>query len=174
MVPGGTIVACNRLGPADLELRCKAALELWRGGGYDRLLLCGGTCRPRATQTMAESEIMRDWFVQHDVPYGSIFIEVSSVDSYQNIEYGLQVLRLRGLGDAEITLVSQWQHAARMRYTFWRVHGVKVRTLSLHYRIGLLRFMAEALFALYHRYDPYGQKRLAISNRMARRAASQL
>lgn len=172
MVPGGTILPLNRLGPKDLELRCQAALELWNGGGYHYLLLAGGVCRPRAVQTQAESELMRDWFVRHGVPYALIFLDVGSVDSYENISFGLQVLRNRGLGGAEITLVTQWQHAARMAYTFRRAHGIAVRTVPLRYPVGLKTFLIEAAFNLYHRLDPYGVKRLALKNRQSRRAAA--
>jgi vancomycin permeability regulator SanA len=157
-VPGGQIVRFNEVGPR-LLVRCEAALELFRSGGADFILLTGGLTHSREVQDIPEAELMRRWFVCEGVPEHCLLVEGDSVDSCENVEFGLRLLQSRGIEADEFIIVSQWQHALRLLLSLkwgWGV-SAKTRIVPLFPRIGLRGFLVEVVFLAYHAYDPCGR-----------------
>lgn len=128
LVPAELIDPVDTLSP-NTRRRCLAAMEAWNIGGYDFVLMTGGLFLEPARQTRSAAETMSLWFRLKFVPEERMLLEERSVDTYENIANSLGLLRERGLGGAEITVVTQLQHAIRFKITCWRAHGVRIRTI---------------------------------------------
>lgn len=74
---------------------------------------------------------MKNWFVTNGVDQAMILIETKSLDTYQNISFGLDVLRTAVFEGAEITVLTQFQHAIRCFLTFILAHGIRVRAITI-------------------------------------------
>ncbi len=139
----------------DTLYRCQAALELWRTGQFDRILVSGGICFPREIQTRPASESMKQWLSQpqQGVDKNQIICESKSLTSFGNVEFSLKKLTEVGIDQPQITVVSQWQHAIRMRIAFSLVYGIKVERYPLHYPISFSSWLYEWFLILYHLWD---------------------
>lgn len=130
------LVPAERIDPVDLLspntlCRCEAALKAWRSGQYDKLLLTGGYFLPKERQTKPAAESMKTWFLLKGVAPKAILTETTSLDTYQNVAFALDVLRKEGFTGSEITVLTQYQHAIRFLATFFLAHGVRVRTIPI-------------------------------------------
>lgn len=146
----------NELHPGDTLLRLKRGLELWRGGGFDRILVVGGLFNPPSVQMIAASELMVSWLVEHGVSRKLILFETQSRDTYENVLMGLKALQLAGLADAKITVVTQWQHAIRFWLTFLLGYGRLVELECMDYPVPWSVFLSEWVFMFLHLLFPRG------------------
>ncbi|MFA5946271.1 MAG: YdcF family protein [Patescibacteria group bacterium] len=169
-VPSGNIVEKNELSPADTLLRCQRALELWKSGKFHFLLITGGLFNPPDVQSIPAAWIMAEWFQNRGVPRDQIIVERDSLDTFQNIRFGLERLKENDIVNCDFTVVTQWQHAWRFWVTMWWVYGIKIERVGMHYKLPALAQIKEYLFILYHVWDPYGVGFLAQKNRRDRGA----
>ncbi len=140
----------------------------WQIGGFDLILLTGGIFNPRFVQTRPASHIMKDWLIGRGILEDFILTEDKSVDTYENIQFGLDVLGVNDLLPADITVLSQWQHARRFQISFFLGYGIYVHTIPLHYDISPRTALNEWLFMACHVLDPKGKGLLAARNREMR------
>lgn len=159
IIPGGQILPVNKIGYY-LQIRCDKALELFLTGGFDYILVTGGITNPKETQTVSEAEIIREWLLSKKVPSEAIIMESRSLDSFENIKFGLEALGNCAIEASEITVVSQWQHTIRYWITLKLGYGVaaKVRLIKLHPRMSWKAIITEWFFILYHLLDWRGEK----------------
>lgn len=171
MVPSWQLVPRDRLSPHDTQLVCQEALQLWKTGLYDLLLLTGGLFLPPYIQTKPSAELMKDWFVSQGVEPSRIVTETRSLDTFENISYSLAELQLLGINHPDITVCTQWQHAVRIRHTFERAHGVEVQIYTLNFDLPPREQAWQWLYIAYHWYDTRGDKWLARTIRRRRARA---
>ncbi len=172
LVPSCGISPVNQLTPTDTLLRCQRALKLWQSGKYDKILVSGGIFLPPQTQTKAAGVLMAEWLVSHGVPRRALIIEGRSVDTFGNIKFSLDRLKEINVGKAEITVVTQWQHAVRFWISFFFGYGLWVKLHFMRYPISLRTWLKEWFLIIYHLYDPIGIKKIARKNREQRRQIS--
>lgn len=125
------VLAVDRLDEETLR-RCTEAL-----GEYQRLkswapcrfILMGGFFHPKDVQQRPASHLLRQWFVEHGVPEEDIVCEETSVDTFENIEHGLQAFVRRFnravLDHTDIRVVSEKHHVRRIRWTLRWAHGLQ-------------------------------------------------
>lgn len=172
LVLGGTLEPIDQLSSQDTLLRCGQALRTWHRGEHDHILVTGGICWGPDLQTRPLSTLMKEWLVQRGVPAERIIEESGSLDTFQNIEFSLRVLREQGLNHARITLVSQWQHVVRACITLLAYFVLPARPVIANYRLPRRDFWREFLFIGYHLLDWRGRLPPARKNREQRRAAA--
>lgn len=171
IVPAELIDPIDQLSVNTLA-RCTAGLDEWRNGHYDYLLVCGGKFLEPSRQKTAAADLMRRWFMRMGVPNTLILTESASLDTYQNIEFSLRVLR--HFGDSHsITVVTQYQHALRFMITFLLAHRMfitirPIRQPAMSWR----NWFMEWSLILYHAFDWRGTGRLAKKNRHDRQIAA--
>lgn len=173
-VPAESIERQDRLSNRTL-LRCKKALELWRTGKYDLVIVSGGKFLAPDVQTLPAGLLMGRWFMNQGLETGQLIIEQESLDTFENISFSVTAMRARGLDDPsrwDITVVSQWQHTRRFAISFRHMSGVEVRTADPGYGLGPIEWLKEWLFILVHVLDPLGHGQLARHNREQRRLAA--
>jgi uncharacterized SAM-binding protein YcdF (DUF218 family) len=169
LIPSGGIQAVDFPAPQDTLIRLRQGLKLWHTGAYDMVLVTGGTFNPQWIQTRPAAHIMRDWLVNNGVDPECILVEDKSVDTFENVNNSVAVLMDADAWPAEITVVTQWQHATRLATSFLYGHHIWIKTFGLHYPISLRTALNEYLFMAYHLLDPSGKGRLASHNRETRR-----
>lgn len=172
LVPAELIDRHNQLSTNTLR-RCVCALEEWRTGAYDVLLLCGGLFLAPERQSLPASLLMRDWFVQQGVPAECILTEARSLDTYQNIAFGIEMLNKTGK-NWNITVLTQYQHALRFWITFLLAHHIRVNTRpirqpAMHVKDWLVEWL---VLIPYHLVDWHGCLWLAVHNRRQRQKAA--
>jgi len=155
LVPAGGISDKNQLAPNDTLPRCLAALEIWKEGNYDYLVVCGGIFLPPTIQTNPAAEIMKKWFIRQRVSADRLMVEGKSLDTFENVKFVLELLAENKIEKPEITVVSQWQHTLRFKRTF-KSYGVKIKRHPLHYKVGIKTWLMEWAFILIHLIDPKG------------------
>lgn len=153
-IPSCDVKPIDELSGTFTELRLRKGLELWRTGNYDCILVSGGVFYPQDVQNKAAGWLMWFWLIGNVVASKAILIENKSVDTYENIRFGLQLIPDIHLAD--ITIVTHWQHALRMKITFWRAYGLKVKVIPLWYWIGCLGFIKELGGLFVHLFDKEG------------------
>lgn len=168
-VPSCGVTEHNVLTPTDTLLRCEEGLKLWRSGDYDYILVTGGLFNPKHVQSIPAGMLMRGWFIARGVDPNKVIEETRSLDTFENIKFGLEELRKRGIPDRDITVVTQWQHAWRFAITFRRAYGIKVKRVPLEYAMSWKSWLIEFVLIAYHAYDRYGTKHVAQKNRDDRR-----
>lgn len=146
----------NELHPKDALLRLERGLKLWRMGNFDRILVMGGLFNPPQVQTVAAAELMAAWLVGKGVSRKCILCETVSRDTYENIRMGLTVLRLAGFARADLTVVTQWQHALRIWITFLLGYGRLVHLVPMWYPIPWGTWAFECVFIFHHLLFPRG------------------
>lgn len=135
---------------AETIRRCQSALIRWRGGGYDIMVPSGGIFR--AGQKQSAGEMMATWFATAGVPTTSMLVEGGSVDTFENVEEALVILR-RTYGDRPLRLyvVSNPLHAFRAFVLYARSFRRFARLRPAWYLPGprqiLLEFVGIALSA---------------------------
>ena len=67
-----------------LELRLKAALDLYNKGFSKKIIVSGGK-GPKDNIAVAIS--MKNWLIKHGIPENAILVEDMSKNTYQNFEY---------------------------------------------------------------------------------------
>jgi len=174
LVPAEAIDPLNQLSANTLR-RCEAALEVWRTGQFDRILVTGGMFLDQKRQTIPAATIMWDWFTKHGVRDNQILVEPGSLDTYQNIDFGLRLLREEGCADAQITVITQYQHALRFAITFFLAHQRRINLIMIRQPAMLWKeWLMEWLVIIpYHLIDWRGTLWLARHNRAQRAAAAQ-
>lgn len=170
-VPSAGINPVNGLPPENTLARCKAGLKLWLTGKYDLILATGGVFNPPHVQTRPAGELMKEWFIVQGVPKESVLAENKSLDTFENVYCGLEMLF--AYGRPEITVVTQWQHALRFWVTFRLGYGISVKLAPISYPLSWREHLHEFFSFLYHLHDPRGIGNLAVKNRLARRNAAQ-
>lgn len=169
-VPSSGVSALNRLRKDTLR-RCKRGLRLWQSGRYDYLLLSGGIFNPPNIQTVPASLLMRNWFLAHSVDGSKIITEEESLDTFENVKFGIKELEEKGLSVAKIAVVSQWQHVIfRIFPIFLLGYGRLIRPHPMWYFASIKDFFREAIailiFILYClMLDPKGEKFLSHKRR---------
>jgi hypothetical protein len=178
MIPAGGIDPVDQPGKADTLRRLEAGLEAWNSGRFHYILVCGGFYLPIAIQTRAAADIMADWLIAHGVRREAILIEDRSVDSFENIAFGLGELHVRQIRLTTITVCSQWQHALRICITlwkrFWLNDEISIKMRGLHYAIPLQAWLSEWFMILYHLCTKHEEGWLARKNRARRLACTPL
>lgn len=172
MVPSWQIVPRDRLSPRDTQIVCRAALQLWNTGQYDLLLLTGGVFLPPRIQIRPSAELMKDWFMSQGMESSRIVTETRSLDTFENIAFALAELRRLGVVHPDITVCTQWLHAARIRHTFQRAHGISIRVHAIRFDMPWHDLAWQWFCAAYHWYDPAGTGWLARTIRRRRHHAS--
>ena len=143
----------TRMAPETIR-RCAGALSAWQTEKYDRILVVGG--RYVRGQCTAVSWLMRNWLCAHGIPQDAILTEDRSVNTHENVAFGLNTLRSADIEDPGITVLSQWQHVIRIKTIFRRVHKLRVSAISLHHWINPLEWIKECVFVAYTFFDPSG------------------
>jgi SanA protein len=90
-----------------LEERLSTALELYRSGKAERLLLSGD----HGHEGYDEVNAMRAWLVEHGVPLGHIFLDHAGFDTYDTMMRARHVFQVDGA-----LIVSQTFHLPRAVY----------------------------------------------------------
>ena len=167
LVPAGGVVEKDQIAPHDTLLRCEAALKLWQETQFDLIIVSGGIFLPSGIQTVSAAVLMQEWFIKQGIPENKILIEDQSLDTYQNVQFTLDLLEIHNLKDAELTVITQWQHARRFARTF-KSHGIKIKRHPLHYKVGFKTWLMEWMFMFIHLIDPKGKWLFGKINRKKR------
>ena len=137
--------------------RCLKALELWRTGNYDYILITGGIFLPPNVQTEPASYLIKK-YLAGKVDSSHIIIEEKSRTTFENAGFGLNELSLRCIEDFDLTVVTQWQHALRFGLTFM-AYGHKIRSEKVKYRLKPSEWLREWAYILIHLVDPLGRSK---------------
>lgn len=105
---------------AALSRRVARAVELFREGKADALLMSGGV----GTHPPAEAEVMRDLALRAGVPADRVFVESGSRTTFDNARMTAEIMTRNGWTTA--FLVSDAFHLPRS-YLAFRSAGVRVR-----------------------------------------------
>ena len=162
----------NELNPNDTLPRLQKGLILWKQGGYDTILVTGGVFNAPSVQIIPAAVLMKKWLIAHGVPAANILCENESLDTYENIANGLAVLKRNGLSHADITIVTQWQHAIRCWLTFRRGYRKTIRIVPLSYPISFRTWCWEFLFIIHHLLFPKGKYSPFAARNRSRRSNS--
>ena len=105
-----------------LEERLQAALELYRSGRVQRLLLSGD----HGTKGYDEVNTMKDWLVFRDVPEAHIFLDHAGFDTYDSMVRARKVFQVDNA-----VIVSQYFHLPRAVYLA-RAAGLRAVAFAAH------------------------------------------
>lgn len=128
---------------------------------YSRIITSGGITKPN--QRISEAEFMKDWLVTY-AGIDPVFItaECTSRDCYENVRNTVERY-LRNptyfSNNVEVTIVSQWEQAIRLRITF-AAYGIRTRIVSTD-GYSFRRRLLEWGYILYTILDPKGESRLS-------------
>ncbi len=164
---------CNRIlfvpGYQEMESvvmteRLKGAERLWWQDGerpYDWIIVSGGITRRR--QLTSEADFMKNWLVRNaKIAPGNIIAECCSCDSFENVRNVVEgYLREPAYlaKDVEVTIVSQREHANRLRVTF-EAYGVRAGIAPVP-GYSILQRLLEWGYLYYTLYDPKGESRFS-------------
>ncbi len=168
---GTWIVKQNNLTPVDTKIRCDEGAKLFEREEADIIFCMGGIFLPANLQTKPASELMKNYLVScYDIPSEKIWTEKESLDSWQNIEMMIKVLKQNSVGikETEIIIVSHWTHTLRLKRIL-RYNGFrKIRRLGLCYHIGWRMYLSEFLNNSLTVLDPAGKSVWVKKERMHR------
>lgn len=82
-----------------LEARVDAALEAYRAGIANKIIVCGGQ---GSNEPTSEAEAMRAFLVGRGVPEADVYLEDQSVNTKQNLENARAIMRAQGWKTAAI------------------------------------------------------------------------
>lgn len=170
MVPFGSGEPVNVLSEKDTMIRMRKGLEMWQDGGWDFLLVCGGTFTSKKIMTITGAIVMKQWFVDQKVPASQIIIDDQSRDTYQNVAFSIDAICGRlglPIKATSITVVTQWQHAIRFWLTF-KSYGVNVNLKKLSYPMGIAGIIREFVLIAVTALDPRGRVIGTINQRLFR------
>lgn len=172
LIPSCGIEPVDHLSSKDTLIRLMHGLAEWQSRQYDLILVTGGVFNPRFVQTRPAGQLMKDWLVAMGIREDIILTENKSLDTFENVKYGIEVLQDNNAWPADITVVTQWQHAVRFATTFLLGYKIKIRLCPAHYPISTKTALNEYFFMAYHLFDPKGNGLLAKHNRALRREAA--
>ncbi|HEX6746406.1 MAG TPA: YdcF family protein [Longimicrobium sp.] len=109
-----------------LEARLEHALELYRAGHAQALIMTGGQA---PGDTVSEAVVSRRWAVRHGVPRGAILVETSGMTTRESMRAVSRLMRSRGMRSA--VLVSDPFHMLRLKLLA-RQMGVRGFTSPTH------------------------------------------
>jgi hypothetical protein len=151
------------MGSSIMMERLKAAERLWwqSDGQYDWIIVSGGVTRRR--QLVSEADFMKEWLVEHaGVAPGKIIPECCSCDSFESVRNVVEgCLRdpMYAVGNVGVTIVSQREHANRLRVTF-EAYGVCAGIVPVP-GYSVMRRIFEWGCLYYTLYDPKGESRFS-------------
>ncbi|MBP1977192.1 YdcF family protein [Cohnella thailandensis] len=93
-----------------LEERLNLALELYRTGAFDRLIMSGGL-DVEGDATLTEAEGMRDYLVSKGVPEEAIRLDSESHSTYENLLFSGRIMKEEGWNRAVI--ITHQYHGSR-------------------------------------------------------------
>lgn len=76
-----------------LLYRCESALEAWRSGLAQNIIVCGAQ---GDDEPAAEADVMAAWFVKSGVPEKSVWKDAASVNTQENLENAAEIMAERG------------------------------------------------------------------------------
>lgn len=76
-----------------LLYRCESALEAWRSGLAQNIIVCGAQ---GDDEPAAEADVMAAWFVKSGVPEESVWKDAASVNTQENLENAAEIMAERG------------------------------------------------------------------------------
>ncbi|MGN0801072.1 MAG: YdcF family protein [Candidatus Faecivicinus sp.] len=76
-----------------LLYRCESALEAWRSGLAQNIIVCGAQ---GGDEPAAEADVMAAWLVKSGVPEESVRKEAASVNTRENLENAAEIMAERG------------------------------------------------------------------------------
>lgn len=143
-----------------LAHRLREVYDLWWGNKaqrhYDWIIVSGGITRPNTR--VSEGEFMRDWFMEHaGIKPEHILAECVSRDSYESVRNVVELYLRHPMylsENTEVTIVSQREHAIRLKATF-AAYGVRTKIVPVP-GYSLARRMYEWLCICYTLIDPKG------------------
>lgn len=98
IVLGARVWPSGRMSNA-LRYRCEKALELWRTGISENIIVAGGK---GDDEPAAEADVMREYFIQNGVPEEKVIAENTSVNTIQNLRNAREIMRQKGWGTAAV------------------------------------------------------------------------
>lgn len=107
-----------------VKYRVPAAIDAYKAGRANRIMLCGGTLLDSAPEKRTEAELMRKALTESGIPEERIILENSSRNTVENIRFGLvELQRAFGLNRVhKVLLVTTAYHMRRSlaiaRYLF--------------------------------------------------------
>lgn len=154
------------------ELAYRLYTELGRIAVRPRLVLMGGRFQSPEEQTKPASELLREWFLSKGVSEDRMITEGRSVDTFENIQFGLLALINRigeGLAEgARYYAVSEKHHVRRICWTMlWR-YGVEATPIPHNVPLRGVAALKEWFYLLIHML-PWVFWFLAEKNRRSRR-----
>lgn len=98
IVLGARVRPDGRMG-SSLLYRCETALEAWRSGLAQNIIVCGAQ---GCDEPAAEADVMATWFVKSGVPEESVRKDAASVNTRENLENAAAIMAERGWNTAII------------------------------------------------------------------------
>jgi len=167
----------------DTRARLDKALMLYRGGFIDAVLCTGGIFQKG--QVRPVSSLMAECLLEKGVPKGAVLTEEKSVDTAENIRFGLAVLKKKGLLDVRTTedvrlvLISESLHLRRVEITaraYLKELGlgdlVPLIMEPVHYSVSEATFHYEEAAFHMTATDPLGKGEIFEATRRERRLAA--
>lgn len=182
-VPSCDIKPINRLEGTYTLKRLEKAIQLWRTGQYDGMILSGGTVSPESIQTKPHADIMKEWVLQQEAGPSDeqIIVENCSLDTYENARFSQQAvtnwLAVRNASSYQkiatssikLTVVTEKNHGRRFLITFRRGLGWgNVTVVPADYTLSFAGLLLEWALRLMHLIDPVGKGPLARLNQKMR------
>lgn len=97
--PGDCIIVLGaRVWPSgrmsnSLKYRCESALEAWKGGIAQNIIVTGGQ---GADEPVSEASAMRAYFLENGVPEENVFAEDASANTIENFKNAKKIMEDRG------------------------------------------------------------------------------
>lgn len=108
------------------------ALDLFRQGSAENILLSGGHSNGYITEAEAMANVIKD-----KVPHSKLFLELRSYRTFMNADYTLPILQQKGW--KKVIIVAQQWHARRVRATFrksWDGTGIRFAVIKARSEYG--------------------------------------
>lgn len=165
IVPSHEVKPVDQLNGTITLARLRKALELWRTGKFDLMILSGGKVWSNDIQTKPFGFTMLKWIVgQLGGPEpGKIIAEELSRDTIENAELSLGIIEeehpdlSKDRNRVEITIVTEPSQGRRMAYAIRCGFGwPNVILVDSGVNIGLARKLWELWLYIYHLSDPTG------------------
>lgn len=171
-IPSEKIEAVDQLSHRTVQ-RLLKAYQLYHTGDYYYFVVSGGKYNPTSVQKTAAAELMKNWLISQRVPADRILTEITSRDSFENVQFSLRLFEKSHITAkyVQVVIVSQWQHACRLAITFWfnGWKNFKLKTVRYkRHRLSPLEWLIEWFYLAYHLFDPLGKGWLAKRNRWSR------
>lgn len=175
LVPAGH---CSDFGISyDTEIRVLSAIECCGKRNFDLIIFSGGIFwkKSKSMPNISAAKFMKNMFERYSPNILSgkntrIVLENESLDTFQCIDFSLKIIQEQEKihGKAEITVISDWQHLKRLKISFWKGYGIKIKTRRAFYSVELRQYLKEWMYLLVHMLDPKGTSWLPRINRKCR------